>query len=67
MFKSSIQKVQSNSAKIYESQNNRTYVPRQRNDLTITDRTCESNKPFEELMKEFQQTKISTKNGKLRK
>lgn len=67
MFKSSIQKVQSNSAKIYESQNNRTYVPRQRNDLTITDQTCESNKPFEELMKEFQQTKISTKNGKLRK
>lgn len=66
-FKAAMQKVQSNSTKLYERQNNRTYVPRQRNDLTITDKTCQANKPFEELMQEFSQIKISSKGGKLRK
>lgn len=66
-FKASMQKVQSNSAKLYERQNNRTYIPRQRNDLTITNQTCGTNRPFEELMKEFKKTKIIAENGKLRK
>lgn len=66
-FKSTMQKVQSNAAKIAEAQNHRIYKPRQRNDLTITNQTCEAHKPFEELLKEFKQTKVSQQNGKLRK
>jgi hypothetical protein len=66
-FKSKIQSIQGNSAKVYEAQSRRTYTPRQRNDLTITDRTCEVNRPFEELFAEFNKTKITMQNGKLRK
>lgn len=66
-FKSTMQKVQGNAAKIEETQNRRTYRPRQRNDLTITDQTCVANKPFEELLKDFNKTKITRQNGKLRK
>lgn len=66
-FKSTMQKVQGNAAKIEETQNRRTYRPRQRNDLTITDQTCVANKPFEELLKDFNKTKITKQNGKLRK
>ena len=47
--------------------NNRLYCPRQRSALTITDASPVCNKPFEQLMKEFKETKIITKNGKLRK
>jgi hypothetical protein len=66
-FKSKIQSIQGNSAKVYEAQSRRTYTPRQRSDLTITDRTCEVNRPFEELFAEFNKTKITMQNGKLRK
>lgn len=66
-FKSKIQQIQGGSVKVYESQEHRTYVPRQRSDLTITGRTCGANKPFEELLKDFNATKISIQNGKLRK
>ena len=66
-FKKEIQKVQSNSAKEADHQEKRQYTPRQRNDLTITEQTCQAHKPFEQLMREFKQTKISTQNGKLRK
>lgn len=66
-FKSKIQSIQGNSVKVYEAQSHRTYTPRQRNDLTITDKTCVVNKPFEDLMKEFKQTKVSMQGGKLRK
>lgn len=66
-FKATIQKIQGNASKLSDIQNNRTYRSRQRNDLTITNRTCEANKPFEELLKEFNQTKITKQNGKLRK
>ena len=66
-FKSKIQQIQGGSSKVYESQERRTYVPRQRSDLTITGQTCVANKPFEELLKDFNATKISIKNGKLRK
>lgn len=66
-FKSKIQSIQGSSAKVYEAQNRRTYNPRQRNDLTITNKTCEVNRPFEDLMKEFKQTKVTMQGGKLRK
>lgn len=66
-FKSKMQSIQGNSAKIYDAQSKRTYTPRQRNDLTITDKTCDVNRPFEDLMKEFKQTKVTMQGGKLRK
>ena len=66
-FKSKIQQIQGGSSKIYDSQQNRTYKPRVRNDLTCTDKTAETHKPFEELLKDFNKTKISMQNGKLRK
>jgi DNA-binding helix-hairpin-helix protein with protein kinase domain len=66
-FKNKLQQIQGNSAKIAKAQENRTYTPRQRNDLTITDQHCESNKPFEELLSEFNKDKAYMKNGKLRR
>lgn len=66
-FKSKLQQIQGGAAKIENTQSNRTYTPRQRSDLSITDKTCETIKPFEEMLKEFKETKVSMKNGKLRK
>lgn len=66
-FKSKIQSIQGSSVKVYEAQSRRTYNPRQRSDLTITNKTCEVNRPFEDLMKEFKQTKVTMQGGKLRK
>ena len=66
-FKSKIQSIQGNSVKVYEAQSRRTYTPRQRNDLTITNKTCETIKPFEELMREFKKDKVTMQDGKLRK
>lgn len=66
-FKSKIQSIQGSSVKVYEAQSRRTYIPRQRSDLTITNKTCEVNRPFEDLMKEFKQTKVTMQGGKLRK
>ena len=66
-FKSKIQSIQGNSAKVYDAQSRRTYTPRQRNDLTITDKTCEVKKPFEDLMREFKKEKVTMQGGKLRK
>lgn len=66
-FKSTIQKIQGNSVKVRETQEKRTYVPRQRSDLTIINQTCTAHKPFDEMIKDFKQTKIEIRNGKLRK
>lgn len=66
-FKSKLQQIQGTAAKIENAQSCRTYTPRQRNDLSITDKTCETIKPFEEMLKEFNQTKVSMQGGKLRK
>lgn len=66
-FKTKIQSIQGNSVKVYESQSRRTYTPRQLNNLSITEKTCEVNKPFEELLAKFNETKITKQNGKLRK
>lgn len=66
-FMSKMRSIQGNSVRVYEAQSHRTYTPRQRNDLTITDKTCEVNKPFEDLMSEFKKNKVTMQNGKLRK
>lgn len=66
-FKSKIQSIQGCSVKVYEAQNRRTYTPRQRNDLTITNKTCEVNRPFEDMMREFKKDKVTMQGGKLRK
>lgn len=66
-FKGKIQSIQGSSAKIYEAQSRRTYTPRQRSDLTITGKTCEANKPFEDMLREFNETKVTMRGGKLRK
>lgn len=66
-FKSKIQQIQGSAAKLREVQEHRTYTPRQRNDLTCTDKTSTVHKPFEQMMKEFNKTKITSSKGKLRK
>ena len=66
-FKSKIQSIQGSSVKVYEAQSRRTYNPRQRSDLTITNKTCEVNRPFEDLMREFKKEKVTMQGGKLRK
>lgn len=65
--KGKIQSIQGNSVKVYEAQSRRTYQPRQRSDLTITGKTCETNRPFEELLKDFKKNKVTMQGGKLRK
>lgn len=65
--KGKMQSIQGNSVKVYDAQQRRTYTPRQRSDLTITDKTCEVNKPFEDLLKDFNKNKASMKGGKMRK
>jgi hypothetical protein len=66
-FKSKIQSIQGNSVKLRAAQESRTYQPRQRNDLTITDKHSVATKPFEQMLKEFNQTKVTMQGGKLRK
>lgn len=66
-FKTKMQSIQGSAVKIQNAQESRTYQPRQRNDLTITDKHSTATKPFEEMLKEFNQTKVSVQNGKLRK
>lgn len=65
--KTKMQKLQGHAVDTERKLNNRSYCPRQRSDLTITDVSPVCNKPFEQLMKEFNETKVTTKNGKLRK
>ena len=62
-----MQQIQSESAKIANKQERRVYVPRQRDDLSITNKTCETIKPFGDMLKDFNKTKISMQGGKLRK
>lgn len=66
-FKSKIQSIQGNSVKIRNAQEQRIYQPRQRNDLTITDKHIVANKPFEDMLDEFNKNKAHIKNGKMRK
>ena len=66
-FKSKIQQIQGNSMKIKDAQERRTYRPKQRDDLTCTDVRSEAHKPFEQMLKEFNESKAYIQNGKLRK
>jgi hypothetical protein len=66
-FKSKVQSIQGNAAKVRSAQEARTYQPRQRDDLTITDRHATATRPFEEMLKDFNKTKVSMQGGKLRK
>lgn len=66
-FKNKMQQIQGESAKIANKQERRVYVPRQRDDLSIMNKTCETIKPFEDMLKDFNKTKISVQGGKLRK
>ena len=66
-FKTKMQQLQGSAAKLHTTQESRTYVPRQRNDLTITDVHSTASKPFEELLADFNKTKITKQGGKLRK
>lgn len=65
--KTKMQKIHGHAVDTERKLNNRSYCPRQRSDLTITDVSPVCNKPFEQLMKEFKETKVTTKKGKLRK
>lgn len=62
--KTKMQKLQGHAVETERKLNNRSYCPRQRSDLTITDVSPVSNKPFEQLMKEFKETKVTTKKRK---
>ena len=66
-FKQKIQSIQGASVKLRATQESRTYQPRQRNDLTITNKHSEAVKPFEQMLADFNKTKVSMQNGKLRK
>lgn len=66
-FKNKMQQLQGGAAKLREAQEHRVYTPRQRNDLTCTNKTSTAHKPFEDMLKEFNETKITTKKGKMRK
>ena len=66
-FKSKMQSIQGASVKLRATQEARTYQPRQRSDLTITDKHATATKPFEQMLKEFNETKITMQGGKLRK
>jgi hypothetical protein len=66
-FKNKLQQLQGNAAKVRKTQESRTYTPRQRDDLTIEGMTSSEQKSFEDMMNEFKKTKVSIKNGKLRK
>lgn len=66
-FKSKIQSVQGASVKLRATQESRTYQPRQRNDLTITDKHSTATKPFEQMLADFNRDKAYMKGGKLRK
>jgi len=66
-FKSKIQSLQGNSVKLRATQESRTYTPRQRSDLTCTNKHSSANRPFEDMLAEFNKTKITMRGGKLRK
>ena len=66
-FKSKIQSIQGSSVKLRAAQESRTYQPRQRNDLTITDKHATATKPFEQMLAEFNKTKPYMQGGKMRK
>lgn len=66
-FKGKIQSIQGNSVKVRTAQEHRVYQPRQRNDLTISNKHTIATKPFEEMLAEFNKSKAYVSNGKMRR
>ena len=66
-FKNKMQQLQGSARKLRDIQEKRTYKPRVRDDLTIEGMTSSEHAAFEEMMKEFKETKVTMKNGKFRK
>lgn len=66
-FKTKIQSIQGAAVKLRNTQESRTYQPRQRNDLTITDKHASATKPFETMLADFNKNKAYMQGGKLRK
>lgn len=66
-FKNKIQTLQGSARKIRNAQEQRTYKPRVRDDLTIEGLTSTEHDSFEEMLRGFNETKVTMKNGKLRK
>lgn len=66
-FKTKIQSIQGSAVKLRAVQESRTYQPRQRNDLTITDKHTTATKPFEQMLAEFNKNKPYMQGGKMRK
>lgn len=66
-FKNRITSIQGSAAKLYDAQQHRSYMPRERTDLTIVGKEDKPYKPFEEMLHDFSQTKIKNQGGKLRK
>ena len=62
-IKNTLGQLKGNSKKTLSHQNNRVYSARQRDDLTIENKHTD----FEDLMKKFNETKITSRKGKLRK
>lgn len=62
-IKNTLGQLKGNSKKTLSHQNNRVYSARQRDDLTIENKHID----FEDLMKKFNETKITSHKGKLRK
>ena len=66
-FKSKVQSIQGNSMKVINLQQQRTYQPRQRDDLTIVNKHTQTKKTFEEMISEFNKDKAYVSGGKLRR
>ena len=66
-FKNKMQQLQGSARKLRDIQEKRTYKPRQRDDLTIEGLTSSEHASFEDMMREFKETKVSMKKGKMRK
>ena len=62
-IKNTLGQLKGNSKKTLSHQNNRVYSARQRDDLTIENKHTD----FEDLMKKFNETQITSHKGKLRK
>lgn len=66
-FKNKMQQLQGSARKLRDVQEKRTYKPRVRDDLTIEGLTSTKHDPFEEMLRDFKETKVTMKGGKLRK
>lgn len=66
-FKNKMQQLQGSARKLRDVQEKRTYKPRVRDDLTIEGLTSTKHDPFEEMLRDFKETKVTMKGGKLRR